>query len=429
MNALNILSARIIGPRSPNSPSAATSGELPKVKSWSSTQKRRSSRADIHKDGMSSALPGSARQIGDAGVDKEGRGANDVPSTRPSEKSISNKESQLEVSSRTSWKLMPRRIADALIASIRWVLSTLATPGVYLVTCFYDDKGKFSPLLPARKLGHIVVPRRGTRSTAQAVGISATYGYDGSASSPALKKTPRPQRMKSSTSSWRPGFWDSPTETYTLVKNEIQRDSSSAGRAPDDEPIAGRTRSKTSPSTSSDESISGRKTVRTKAHNVDAQKRKKSRQTDSVGSGEFGTSTSTSSDQAPPLTPATIKSPTSPSASLGMTKYPQAPVPPRPLIPRHQPSYSNPNSLKTLILDLDETLIHSLAKGGRMSTGHMVEVKLNAPVGLGGGATLAPQHPILYYVHKRPHCDDFLRKVCHGNEGKGFNTFMTDWGK
>ena len=46
-----------------------------------------------------------------------------------------------------------------------------------------------------------------------------------------------------------------------------------------------------------------------------------------------------------------------------------------------------------------------------MSSGHMVEVKLNTTVGY-GGATLGPQHPILYYVHKRPHCDDFLRKVC-----------------
>ncbi len=46
-----------------------------------------------------------------------------------------------------------------------------------------------------------------------------------------------------------------------------------------------------------------------------------------------------------------------------------------------------------------------------MSSGHMVEVKLSSTVGY-GGTTLGPQHPILYYVHKRPHCDDFLRKVC-----------------
>jgi CTD nuclear envelope phosphatase 1 len=72
---------------------------------------------------------------------------------------------------------------------------------------------------------------------------------------------------------------------------------------------------------------------------------------------------------------------------------------------------------KTLVIDLDETLIHSLAKGGRMSSGHMVEVKLNTPVALAppqGGqpaAVLGPHHPILYYVHKRPHCDEFLRKI------------------
>lgn len=50
-----------------------------------------------------------------------------------------------------------------------------------------------------------------------------------------------------------------------------------------------------------------------------------------------------------------------------------------------------------------------------MSSGHMVEVKLNAPIGLSASPNapvLGPQHPILYYVHKRPHCDEFLRKVC-----------------
>ena len=87
-----------------------------------------------------------------------------------------------------------------------------------------------------------------------------------------------------------------------------------------------------------------------------------------------------------------LKSPTSPSPSLRLTKYPRIAGPPVPLLSRKPP-------LKTLILDLDETLIHSLAKGGRMSSGHMVEVKLDR------------QHAILYYVHKRPYCDEFLRKV------------------
>ncbi|PHH70227.1 hypothetical protein CDD83_5487 [Cordyceps sp. RAO-2017] len=112
---------------------------------------------------------------------------------------------------------------------------------------------------------------------------------------------------------------------------------------------------------------------------------------------------------------AQLKSPTSPMAAL--TRYPKTPAPPRPLIPRRQASYVNVEASakqqKTLILDLDETLIHSMSKGGRMSTGHMVEVRLNtASLGMAGGAGGAAQHPILYWVNKRPFCDEFLRRVC-----------------
>jgi CTD nuclear envelope phosphatase 1 len=64
-----------------------------------------------------------------------------------------------------------------------------------------------------------------------------------------------------------------------------------------------------------------------------------------------------------------------------------------------------------LILDLDETLIHSMSKGGKMSTGHMVEVRLNAAsLGMGSNGPVG-QHPILYWVNKRPYCDEFLRRV------------------
>ncbi|KAF9114725.1 Nuclear envelope morphology protein 1, partial [Mortierella sp. AM989] len=52
---------------------------------------------------------------------------------------------------------------------------------------------------------------------------------------------------------------------------------------------------------------------------------------------------------------------------------------------------------KTLVLDLDETLIHSTSRGSR-SQGFMVEV-------------LVEHHACLYYVYKRPHVDYFLKKV------------------
>jgi CTD nuclear envelope phosphatase 1 len=72
---------------------------------------------------------------------------------------------------------------------------------------------------------------------------------------------------------------------------------------------------------------------------------------------------------------------------------------------------------KTLVLDLDETLIHSTSRPifssgsggsgllglggfGKRNKGHVVEVVL------GGRSTL-------YHVYKRPFVDYFLRKVCH----------------
>ncbi|KAF9973571.1 Nuclear envelope morphology protein 1 [Actinomortierella ambigua] len=59
-------------------------------------------------------------------------------------------------------------------------------------------------------------------------------------------------------------------------------------------------------------------------------------------------------------------------------------------------AYHGPKK-KTLVLDLDETLIHSTSRGSR-SPGFMVEV-------------LVDHHACLYYVYKRPHVDYFLKKV------------------
>ncbi|TDZ14153.1 Nuclear envelope morphology protein 1 [Colletotrichum orbiculare MAFF 240422] len=158
---------------------------------------------------------------------------------------------------------------------------------------------------------------------------------------------------------------------------------------------------------SAEEIAPARRSIRIKLHNDELPQRKH-RKTQSATARPKSESGSDISAQ--------LKSPTSPAGAL--TRYPKTPAPPRPLIPRRQPSYlniepSNPNHQKTLILDLDETLIHSMSKGGRMSTGHMVEVRLNQTyVGAGGQTSIGPQHPILYWVNKRPYCDDFLRRVC-----------------
>lgn len=56
---------------------------------------------------------------------------------------------------------------------------------------------------------------------------------------------------------------------------------------------------------------------------------------------------------------------------------------------------------KTLVLDLDETLIHSMTRGNSsLGPSQMVEVHLQST-----------QVSSFYYVAKRPHCNDFLQAV------------------
>ena len=184
---------------------------------------------------------------------------------------------------------------------------------------------------------------------------------------------------------------------------------------------------------STDEVSPARRSIRIKLNEDALAQRKKARSPSSSSTASTSTnpkhhrhpsSTSSAGAMADPSSGATdhsvqFKSPTSSAtASAALTRYPKTPAPPRPLVPRRQPSYLNLEPVgqkhqKTLVLDLDETLIHSMSKGGRMSTGHMVEVRLStASLGVGGAASGAAQHPILYWVNKRPYCDEFLRRVC-----------------
>lgn len=309
---------------------------------------------------------------------------------------LGNEKSQLPEEAATGWLAIPKRISSALIDSIRWLLSAVAAPGIYLITFLYDAEGNFRPFSSMRR-----VPNR--FSTAQTVGLSsveASSALEGSNrnNSPTGRRTSiRGTRLSSSNSS----------SSGLSSGSESERDRSRSGSS-----VSRGTRA--NPSPRADEISPARRSIRIKLHNEDNLRQRKNRKSQSMSSQSNGAGAISGE-----ITPATLKSPTSPASALMMTKYPRAPAPPRPLIPRRQPSYTlleNPSgrhTQKTLILDLDETLIHSMAKGGRMSTGHMVEVKLNTVVGVGNTATLGPQHPILYYVHKRPHCDDFLRRVSY----------------
>ena len=413
MNSLNILSARVIGQTQPQSLSSPRARSLSEgnINKGNIGSPRRRSASQHEKGGAADAV----EEKGPLGTDEESEERRDVllspgvideKSPLLEELSLVSKAPQ----KRSKLRIFARRLVDALTESLEWLLYTLCAPGVYVVTCLYDDKGKFAPFSPVRKLGRVLPKRSGNKSTTQAVGLSSapdraypTITSYADSRNGRRKPTAKPLRRRPTT-----------TRSFSSATSESELDARGKEK-PNEKPPQSQARSHAS--SSSDEITPARRSIRIKLYNEDTARRRKQRKAD--GSKPTGSeATGTDSKEQTALTVANLKSPTSPASSLRMTKYPRAPAPPRPLIPRRQPSYSTqPTSpsfpglaQKTLVIDLDETLIHSLAKGGRMSSGHMVEVKLNTAVGY-GGATLGPQHPILYYVHKRPHCDDFLRKV------------------
>ncbi|KAH7148478.1 NLI interacting factor-like phosphatase-domain-containing protein [Dactylonectria macrodidyma] len=283
------------------------------------------------------------------------------------------------------WHTLPRGIASSLISSIRWVFATLASPGVYLIACFYDEDGFFAPLAQLGKLFGIHQSQAAKKSLDDSYPDSEKPGYGRTSGYRSL--SPRPAISSGSSSSGM----STESESEESRTGSLGRHARSKSLQP------------------SEELSPARRSIRIKLSSDEALRQRKHRKTQSavartkasdIGSGDISSH---------------LKSPTSPIAAL--TKYPKTPAPPQPLIPRRQPSYLNieipKHQQKTLILDLDETLIHSMSKGGRMSTGHMVEVRLNTTyVAVGGQTSIGPQHPILYWVNKRPYCDEFLRRVC-----------------
>lgn len=377
MNSLNFVSSRV----SPNSsPAPSRSNSLTSMGiTVTSHEEARTSEGDLHETRPFSADP-------DDYYTSRSRDC-DLPSASSTERTplLSPSESKDNSLKHSSWHSLPRRFITAFINSLRWVFSTLAAPGAYLVAYFYDEDGNFAPLHQLKKL--FGAPRTGARKLATDEKGNGTPPMETINIGSGTVMAARPVRSSSSTSSGLSSESESDQDRGDGGSSRSRRQHSRARSLQNTEEI--------SPS---------RRSIRIKLHNEEGLRQRKQKKSGSPRGGQ------TQKDIL-----AQLKSPTSPIGAL--TKYPKTPAPPRPLIPRRQPSYINIESnglapQKTLILDLDETLIHSMSKGGRMSTGHMVEVKLNTTyVGVGGQASIGPQHPILYYVHKRPHCDDFLRRV------------------
>ncbi|KAH8730175.1 NLI interacting factor-like phosphatase-domain-containing protein [Phaeosphaeriaceae sp. PMI808] len=278
--------------------------------------------------------------------------------------------------------LYPKRIYDGAVGAAAVLLTPFVYTGQYLVACFYyEENGGFSFLAPVY---HIA--RTFTRSRRKKVAPREKQRRNSKASSNPMSESRRASRRSLSIAS---------TSTAMTSESESERPPTREGEL--DSP-ARHTRSKSNASSGGDEIAPAKRTIRIKLHTEDALRQRKA--------GKKAQAPRSTSVPTGPVT----------GTSKQLTKFPRAPQPPRPLVPRRQPSYSGSGASavgphqKTLIIDLDETLIHSMAKGGRFQTGRMVEVKLQASVGA-GGQIIGPQVPILYYVHKRPYCDDFLKKV------------------
>jgi len=376
MNALNILSGKST-PTYSQSRTASTTDLQDSLKGVSEATQEKSTTPQSHDDDSDKS---SDRASDDAHArtertplmqDQQTGGFTAGPSTR-------------------SWRLVPKRIADAFVTSVKVVLSTIAAPVLYVVACFYDDQGYFSAILPIRRV-YRVSSRKKRRKSAQIVDESAleTVEDDRESEKPRL----------------RPKDSDDGIVLSASGRDVNKREESAVSHAVEtDDGPAQNTRSK---SAQPEEIAPAKRSIRIKLHS-DAAEKRRHRSHKSIDTS------ATAEDDRVNAVANSLKSPSSPTFAPKL-KYPRLPAPPRPLVPRRQPSYitafHNEPPRKTLVIDLDETLIHSMAKSNRMSTGHMVEVKFQGPVG-GSGLVLGPQVPILYFVHERPHCHEFLRKVC-----------------
>ncbi|KAL4785131.1 NLI interacting factor-like phosphatase-domain-containing protein [Aspergillus varians] len=392
MNSLNILSSRVIGqssnPKRSRQRSRSQGDASPVIAPGDLAKFRSYSESNFHANG--------ADEKNNHDTPDPADDVNHDELTLDEKTPLIRLQKTPSLATKSSLGLIAQRLFEAVTETIKFILETLASPGVYLTQCFRDETGIYSPMTPVRKLQRSISGSSSSSISPNTLSNTANQSGDKRRSSSARKLRSHPSRDSIASSTSESDGDRRAVKGLTSNRSRVAKKTSS------EEPIS--------------DGTTPRRSIRIKLNNEEALQRKRQRRARSADLDRPSRSGTQDS-----LDPDGLKSPAPPSVHL-VTRYPHFPIPPRPLVPSRLPSYtaSGRNARipqKTLVLDLDETLIHSLAKGGRMSSGHMVEVKLATPMttALSPGAPptiLGPQHPILYYVHKRPHCDEFLRKIC-----------------
>src|ERR1700733_2118799 len=344
MNSLNILSSRVIAPSTFSRPRSRSQSEILSSNKNEEHLRGSSSEQDL------SQIEKTTEPL-KFGIVKQEDGIDEtyVANEEPDEKSALLNKSHTPTASvyQSRLRSLVKRIADALTA----LLTTIGAPVVYVTSCFQDENGNYSPVIPLKRIRRSLAQRKGRSSTVSTVGLAkAASGDSWEAENFSTKRIPQDAKLRRSYSK----------ESLKSTTSESETEKKKPKRS-----IVDRRQSKGKPDAVADASGLPRRSIRIK-HNEDASDRRKDRM-EVIAADKSHT----------PLTVDNIKSPISTSqSSHKATRYPHAPQPPRPLIPRRQPSYSNliprspsPRAIpthqqkKTLVIDLDDPLIHSLAKG------------------------------------------------------------------
>ncbi|POS86456.1 hypothetical protein EPUL_001708 [Erysiphe pulchra] len=385
MNSLNLLSGRVSAPQSPGPSRSSSYGNI--FSSATTKEFRRNSRdatfnekeADFDLRHNEAILNSLSKDLSD----------------------LERLKNKVKFVSESEWLIIPKSLSMTLVDSIRCILSTLSAPFVYIFSSVYDENGSFSPISQITKLGIMLCGGSRRNSTAQALGLSSSNEDSLSLSNPSTLGK-RIKLKKAQSLSHKTSLSSSEISVASEFDDRSSQQTSSLRQRLHDD----------LPHNSGINSLS-KYSVQVKLQENDILYNRKFQKISSTSIRKSSHSTT-----ANKITASSLKSPVSPASSSLPSIYKNYPAPPRPLLSLSQPAYTLQNGQnsrvmqKTLVLDLDETLIHSMAKGGKMSTGNMVEVRLNTVLVAGEKTSLGLQHPILYWVNKRPHCDEFLRLVC-----------------